>query len=600
MPPSQHPSSSRGHTRQFSSGSRLREASFRRSFSIDLDSARIRTPTRPNMKKEMDGLSEYPAEVEPLIHEPEQGQDHYLDKSENAALALEIDDFEAIEPAKKTANVAGVICVLLLGVFIANADSSLVLATYGKISSEFGQLENSSWLLTTYNLAMCAFQPISGKMSDIYGRKSVLLVSYLLFGLGAVLCGAGQSMQTVLIGRVISGIGGSGMSSLVSILITDLVPLIEVAAWRSYVNVVATAGRSLGGPLGGILADTLSWRWSFIGQGPIIGIAIALVAAKLYVPAPTYEPGALRKSSRLARIDFVGAFLVASTIVAFLLALDLGGQKLPWTHPLIIFMIVAAIVLGALFVIYEDRVARDPIFPPRLLMMRDVITAYLVMALQTAAQLGVMYAIPLYFQITQGANSTEAGAHLLPAVVGNTVGGLLAGMLIKKSGKYKDITVGATVIGAIGYILLLTRWHGDTSVLESMYVIPGGFSVGVVAASSFMALTSSVAHEDMAVATSGMYLSANIGVVSGISLASAVCQTALGILLRNRLTMDGADEIIFKSISDANYIATLPEDVKLIVQRCYVIALEYTYAVPLTLSVIATALSLTIRENPLR
>lgn len=152
-------------------------------------------------------------------------------------------------------------------------------------------------------------------------------------------------------------------------------------------NVVATLGRSIGGPLGGLLADTIGWRWSFVGQGPIILIAIFLVALKL----PSWTPPAPAKGepSKLRRIDFAGAFMLAITIVSLLGALSLGGQNLPWSHPIVIGLAAGSIILGALFVTYEVKYALEPIFPPTLVIQRDVATAYAIYFLQVAAQLGV-------------------------------------------------------------------------------------------------------------------------------------------------------------------------------------------------------------------
>jgi predicted MFS family arabinose efflux permease len=147
-------------------------------------------------------------------------------------------------------NTAATICFLLIGVFVVNIDSSLVLATNSVISSSFSQLQTASWLTTSYVMATCAAQPIIGKLSDIFSRKSVLLVCYVLFALGNALCGLGKSMWQVIAGRAIAGLGGAGMTVIVAVLITDLVLMREVVPWRSYVNIVATTGRMVGGPRG--------------------------------------------------------------------------------------------------------------------------------------------------------------------------------------------------------------------------------------------------------------------------------------------------------------------------------------------------------------
>lgn len=162
---------------------------------------------------------------------------------------------------KPTASVLGVLVVILLGTFVANIDATFVITTHGTIATEFLRFPDASWVLSCYTLAMCATQPLYGKLSNIYGRKSVLAVSYSLFALGCLICGTAATYSMVLLGRVLSGFGGAGMAVLASILITDLVPLRQVASWRSYLNIFATTGRSIGGPVGGFLADTIGWRW---------------------------------------------------------------------------------------------------------------------------------------------------------------------------------------------------------------------------------------------------------------------------------------------------------------------------------------------------
>ena len=167
-------------------------------------------------------------------------------------------------------------------------------------------------------------------------------------------------MWQVILGRVISGAGASGMTTLVSILITDLVPLREVASWRSYVNVVATTGRSIGGPLGGSLADTVGWRWSFLGQVPLASIAIFLVYITL--PTTTQELPAGPKQSKLARIDFLGAALMTLSILCLLFPLEIGGVRIPWSSPLIFILLGFAVLFGGCLLVTEVWYAKEPIF----------------------------------------------------------------------------------------------------------------------------------------------------------------------------------------------------------------------------------------------
>jgi MFS family permease len=200
-----------------------------------------------------------------------------------------------------------------------------------------------------------------------------------------------------VLGRVIAGVGGAGCQALVSLIILDLFPLRQVAALRSYVNIAATTGRSLGGPIGGFLADTIGWRWSFILQSPLIVLSGLIVwylvpqtnHSKSSTPNSDAGENEVPAISKWARIDFAGAFLIASTITSIMLAAELAGQKLPWNHPIIFGLIALSLASGVLFVYTENHWALEPIFPLHLLKKQEVVCGYLVLALQVSAQLAV-------------------------------------------------------------------------------------------------------------------------------------------------------------------------------------------------------------------
>ena len=228
-------------------------------------------------------------------------------------------------------------------------------------------------------------------------------------------------MLAVILGRVLSGSVGAGMTVLVSITISDLVPIRESGAWRAYVNVAATTGRSFGGPLGGWLADAVGWRWSvslricdiyirysqtstnhsvkyrsFGCQIPMLAVAIFLcwrtVPSNLARRSSNKSLGneeQLNTSGKLARIDFLGSSLLAIFILLLLLPLELGGEKVPWSHPLIPGLFAAAAISLVLFVLVEKRWIEEPVLDLDLFKQRDVVLGFLIMAFQSAAQVGV-------------------------------------------------------------------------------------------------------------------------------------------------------------------------------------------------------------------
>ncbi|KAL8787430.1 MAG: hypothetical protein Q9213_002207 [Squamulea squamosa] len=468
---------------------------------------------------------------------------------------------------KTSTGMASIISVLLLGCFIANADGSVILATYATISSETGNLGNGSWLVVSYMLAVCAIQPTVNKLFIIKSstgklkRKGLLVC---LFTVGCAVCGAGQNFWQVALGRTIAGLGGAGMTSLVSVLIADKVPLRDVATWRSFVNVASTVGRSAGGPIGGFLADIIGWRWSFYIQCPLTVTAIILVAWKLdgrsnHTTTAAADDETKTAKRKLHRIDFLGSISLALAIVGFLLAkfeirsvLDLGGQKLPWDHPLIWIIFAAAGVCSLVFTLVEAFVAREPIFPLRLIVHRDIISAYLVTALLGTAQFGVMYTVPLYFQVTARASIANAGAHLFPAVCGNAIAGIISGAIIKKTASYKILTIVGTLSSILSYLLLLFLWRGNTSFWESICIAPGGFGMGIILSTTFIYFAAGVDESQMAIASTGLYLSNNIGVLVGASLASNILQTSFKKGLSRRLKID------WKNWSTVSIIHTPP------------------------------------------
>ena len=161
-----------------------------------------------------------------------------------------------------------------------------------------------------------------------------------------------------------------------------------------------------------------------------------------------------------------------------------------------------------------------------------------------------MFSIPLYFRVTESASNTVAGFHLFPAVVGNALGGLLTGWVIQRTGKYKALTIIATLSSAFTYIILILRWKGQISFWESLEIVPGGFGAGIASVTTFIALTNVIEHGEMAVATGGLYLSVAIGMLGGIAVSNSVQLSTLRVILGKRLVGEGFQKVnIFLHLS---------------------------------------------------
>lgn len=257
-----------------------------------------------------------------------------------------------------------------VGVFLGAIDSTIIATLSAPISSEFKSLSLLSWLATAYLIANAACQPISGRLTDIFGRGPGLVFSNVFFAAGNLICGLAQTDIVMITGRVVAGIGGGGLMSISTFLASDLVPLRKRGIIQGIGNICYGSGAMLGGVFGGFVNDNSSrgWRLAFLIQVPVIVVSGLLVFFLVKVP-----PKASNKSY-ISRIDFVGAFLTMAFLVVLLLGLNAGGNLVAWTDPLVLTTLPLAFVLLVGFVLWESRAAL-PIIPVRLLVNRTVLTA---------------------------------------------------------------------------------------------------------------------------------------------------------------------------------------------------------------------------------
>lgn len=279
--------------------------------------------------------------------------------------------------------------------------------------------------------------------------------------------------------------------------------------------------------MGGWLTDTIGWRWSFYGQCPLTIIGLALILWK--IPSKTTKSDEIEEeiplSQKIKRVDLAGAFALASTISALLLTLDFASKEAPWWQTLILALIT--LIFAGLFYIIERRWAKEPILPIELITKRAALTSYFIVGFQIAAQFGVFYTVPIYFQIAAGMSVSAAGLRLVPAVVGNATGGLLSGFIISKTGRYKLLTTFASAIACLGYLLITIRWTGHTKWFESIYIFFGGFGMGIIQSTTFIHLAASLEAADMAIAGTTLYLAQNIFVLVGIQSSTTVLRAKL-------------------------------------------------------------------------
>ncbi|RSL73465.1 hypothetical protein CEP53_000750 [Fusarium sp. AF-6] len=325
---------------------------------------------------------------------------------------------------------------------------------------------------------------------------------------------------------------------------------------------------------------------------------MVLVAFKL---SNTYVTTTKTWRASLKRVNFAGTAAMSGAILCFLLVLDMGGSKLSWSSPTLASLTILGILFSALFCIVEKFWATEPIFPLHLLVNSHVVIFYSVMILCCSTLAGMMMFVTLYFQVTRNDSPTTAGASLIPSVLGNTLGALLTGAYIKKTGRYKIPCIISGICSSIAWSLLLICWRGSTPSWQTLFLFPGGFGIGLAHASLYIGLAASVEKADMAISGTGYYLCGNIGAVAGLSTHNALFQATLQHSLEAKLDglVDG-DKIGQRAMESLDYVKGLTGEVREMITEAYVNGFHATYALLVLTAVVTVLVALGVREKRLK
>ncbi|KFY92421.1 hypothetical protein V498_04979 [Pseudogymnoascus sp. VKM F-4517 (FW-2822)] len=453
-----------------------------------------------------------------------------------------------------------------VGVFLAALDQTIIVSTYAKIGSEMNALNSTSWIATAYFLTLTTFQPLYGKLSDIFGRKVALLSAYTIFGIGCLFCGLARTMPELIAARAFAGIGGGGMTTVVTVLLSDIIPLRERGKWQGYLNIIYALGASSGAPLGGVLADSIGWRWAFLLQVPMCALAFITVCFRLDLPAASRAHWV----TRLGHIDFLGASLLILATSSLLVGLDLGSNT-SWTSTLTISLIGASLPIYILFMVVEHYVSH-PFAPSGIIFNRLLSPPLICNFFSFAGYMAMLFYVPLLFQAVSGYTSTEAGLLLIPGIAGSVTGSIGGGIFMQRTGKYYWLTI-------LGYIMMVT---GITTIFLCSGVLVTstlgtlvafcltGLGGGISVTTTLIALVACADPSDMAIVTACSYLFRSLGSAVGVSLSAALVQQRLRYQLAKMLGDGEETEKIVRGVRESlEYLEKLtPETLFAVPMTC--------------------------------
>lgn len=437
---------------------------------------------------------------------------------------------EGLAPLKKKPwQFWAVFPALCMTTFLSALDTSILSTALPTIALDINAGESYMWITNSYILSSTVVLPLFGQTANIFGRRWLLILSVVIFALGSGLAGAADNTVQIIAGRTIQGIGGGGINTLVDTVICDLVPLRQRGKYVALMAAVWAVGTVVGPVLGGAFAEHTSWRWVFYINLPLCAVSMILLVLFLRVSHPR-SGGTIWQ--QLRRVDYSGNVILTATVVSVLLALSWAGIDYPWSS----WRVLVPLVLGlaGLFLFYahqRSRFCSEPSIPTKLFSSGTAVCALWIAFIQSVLLYWVGYFLPIYFQAIRSSTATESGLFVLPITAAIAPLGIITGVLIASTGKYRPYHF-------LGYICLTTA-TGLFSLLDDNspardwagFQILFGAGSGMIFSSTLPPIQASLPESDMATATATWAFMRSFGCIWGIAIPTTVFNTRVEELL---------------------------------------------------------------------
>jgi EmrB/QacA subfamily drug resistance transporter len=434
-------------------------------------------------------------------------------------------DFQefALTRRQKVFTLAGT----LLGLLLAALDQTIVATAGPAIQRDLAMTPAVyPWITSAYLVASTVMVPIYGKLSDVYGRKAILLLGIALFIAGSAACGMASTTSQLIAARALQGVGSASLFTSAFAVVADIFPPADRGKYQGIFGGCFALSSVVGPLVGGFLTDNLSWHWVFFVNLPLGAIAVTFIVAKM--------PALKRPRSAPVRIDVAGALFLLLSVVPFLVALSFGHAALEKPSTTVLTVALAACsVVGGVFFLRAERRAPEPLLDLRLFRNRVFAVGNLAIFVLGASFLGAIVFLPLFMVNVVGLSATRAGLTLTPLTLGIVAGNVLSGQLVSRLGHYKRLMLIGNVVLIMGFALLGFTLHAESSQAHvTIKMIVLGLGLGPSIPLYVLAIQNAVDHRELGVATAAATFFRQIGATVGVTALGAVFAITLALETR--------------------------------------------------------------------